>query len=492
MTQEQAFAVLKSGRNVFLTGPAGSGKTYVLNRYISYLKGNKIPVAITASTGIAATHIGGTTIHSWCGMGIHDLLPDKGLRRLAQSHKLASRVRKAKVLIIDEVSMLDARRLALADRICRFVRNTTAPFGGIQVVLCGDFHQLPPIELASRFAFEGEVWDSLNLVICYLVEQHRQEDKDFLAVLNSIRTGIMDSNLNKILGQRINAEIQHSFPVRLFPHNNRVEEWNLRELGRLSDAMHVYAMTSYGQEDLIAKLKESCLAPEKLSLKKGAAVMFVKNNFETGFVNGTLGVVEGFSGNGYPIVGIKGKKSIIANPESWELEDENGDKVLAGVKQVPLQLAWAITIHKSQGMSLDAAEIDLSRAFAPGMGYVALSRVRSLNGLRLLGLNSMALQVHERVISFDKELQELSKSAELNDRLTPEKNGKGSDGGTYSVKEIRKGLPNAYKKWDKEEDEKLTSAYLKNFEVKELAKDFGRGLGAIRSRLRKLGLIKES
>ena len=169
-------------------------------------------------------------------------------------------------------------------------------------------------------------------------------------------------------------------------------------------------MTSYGPEKLVSVLKKGCLAPEKLILKKGAMVMFIKNNFDQGYINGTTGEVIGFARDNYPIVKITSGEEIIATPDSWTIEDD--DRVLARIGQIPLRLAWAITVHKSQGMTLDVAEMDLSNCFDYGMGYVALSRVRSLDGIRLMGLNDMALMVSKDAIKLDKELQDNSKKAE--------------------------------------------------------------------------------
>jgi hypothetical protein len=195
-------------------------------------------------------------------------------------------------------------------------------------------------------------------------------------------------------------------PTRLYTHNVNVDVINDLELKKIKEEAKIFEMTSKGNEFVAVSLKKGCLAPEKLTLKKGAVVMFVKNNFERGYVNGTLGKVTDFDTDGMPIVKTVSGKTIIATPEKWSIEED--EKSLATITQVPLRLAWAITIHKSQGMTLDAVEMDLSKSFEFGMGYVALSRVRTLDGIKLLGINDIALEVNPQVFEFDKILEELS------------------------------------------------------------------------------------
>jgi hypothetical protein len=208
-------------------------------------------------------------------------------------------------------------------------------------------------------------------------------------------------------GERVIQAETMTQPTRLYTHNVDVDSINGRELKHLSGDEMTYEMETKGNPNLVDILKKSCLAPELLSLKKGAKVMFVKNNFETGYANGTLGIVkeiEGFSGG--PVVETLSGKLIDVPVESWVIEEDG--KIKAELKQYPLRLAWAITVHKSQGMSLDAVEVDLSKAFEKGMGYVALSRVRSWSGLTILGFHSKALAVDAEVLLYDKQLQTLS------------------------------------------------------------------------------------
>ncbi len=410
MNQTTALAYLQAGRNVFLTGPAGAGKTYLLNAFITWAKTQGKTVAITASTGIAATHIGGVTIHAWSGLGIADRISEYTLDALLQKEYLHKRFTKTDILIIDELSMLDADRFDSIDIILRAFRNSTEPFGGIQVVLCGDFFQLPPITRGQqpvRFAFSAAVWEQMtDLVVCYLDVVYRQSDDPLLGILHEIRSGEISEATVEQLQERLEVAVPDTItPTRLYTHNIDVDAVNLAELAKLPGSNKVFQMTSVGKKDLVGQLKKYCLAPEQLQLKKGAAVMCIKNNLKAGYVNGTLGTVIDFEHDDVILQTAEGKRLTITQ-DSWAL-DQDG-KSIAQISQLPLRLAWAITVHKSQGMTLDEVEVDLSKSFAPGMGYVALSRVRTLRGLYLRGINQRALLVDEQIQSQDKVFKALS------------------------------------------------------------------------------------
>lgn len=446
MTQNEALDILKLGHNAFLTGPAGSGKTYLLNQFIKYLRLNNVSVGITASTGIAATHMGGTTIHSWSGMGIRDEMDDRAIADLLKRQYLRKHFLRTKVLIIDEISMLHAFQLDMIHAICRAFKKIDYPFGGMQVVMCGDFFQLPPIRKFeaqnskhetnsniqnnlyfrnsnfdivsdldirnSDFVYNSAIWNEMNLRICYLDEQYRQSDRAFLRVLNDIRSGSVSEDTVETLSERLNKEPEgYTRPTRLFTHNADVDVVNKTHLDALSGEAKEYRMIGRGNPNLVEVLRKTCLAPEKLLLKKGAQVMFVKNNYEVGYVNGTLGEVIDFAKDGAPIVRTFDGAEITVSQMSWDIKEDRTE--LAAISQVPLRLAWAITVHKSQGMSLDAAEVDLSRSFVPGQGYVALSRLRGLKGLKLMGMNQMALTVNPEVAKLDREFRRLSDEAVL-------------------------------------------------------------------------------
>ena len=475
MRQSSALDILKTGQNVFLTGSAGSGKTYTLNQYIDYLRARRVPVAVTASTGIAATHMNGTTIHSWSGIGIKDELTDRDLSTLSRKQFLADRLKDTAVLVIDEISMLHAKQLNLVSQVLKHIRKNDKAFGGIQVVVAGDFFQLPPIGSKGetnreKFAFMSEAWLDAKFHICYLSEQHRQ-------VSDAANGGLdLDDILNQIRRQEVTFEAIAALEAtydqsvdikrtRLYTHNLNVNKINDKELASLDGEMMRFEATATGDSKLVETLKKTVRTQDELILKVGAKVMFIKNNAELGVSNGTMGELIGFAAvkiedkdssdaliednssddadedatgekttkgkksaakkdkekpkskkpttQKMPVVRLNSGREVIAEPEEWIIEDETGD-VLASYLQVPLCLAWAITIHKSQGMTLDAAEIDLSRTFELGQGYVALSRLKSLSGLQLLGMNDMSLQLDPLARGADKRFLVLSEEADAN------------------------------------------------------------------------------
>lgn len=411
MTQQEAMEILKMGYNVYLTGQPGSGKTFLLNKYIDYLKRDHRGVAVTASTGIAATHMQGVTIHSWSGLGIKEKLTETDVRKLLKRNYLKKRFRHTGVLIIDEISMLHAFQFDLINYICRVFKNSAEAFGGMQVVCSGDFFQLPPVAKKGKpeFVTKSDAWKSMDIKICYLEEQYRQENGALLTLLNHIRSNEIDEPRELLVNRKFKEKMFSIVPTKLYTHNVDVDAINNFELAKIDGKKFVYQMQSEGQKNIVAVLKKGCLAPERLVLKKGAKVMFIKNNFNRGYVNGTLGEVIGFDADKLPVIETARGEHIVATLASWTVEED--DIVKAKVTQIPLRLAWAITVHKSQGMNLDAAEIDLSKSFVEGMGYVALSRLRSLAGLKLRGINELALMVNQEILEQDKKLKQISQEA---------------------------------------------------------------------------------
>lgn len=414
MTQEKALAILKSGRNVFLTGSAGTGKTYVLNEYIRYLKEHEVPVAVTASTGIAATHMNGMTIHAWSGIGVKDQLTLKHLQNLRMKKYMREKMDMVAVLIIDEISMLHLRQFSLVDEVLQYFKGNNLPFGGIQVVFSGDFFQLPPIgeqheTSKEKFCFMSKSWVRSGLHVCYLTQQFRQTKNELNYLLQEIRTGEYSQSAVQLLEEKVQESMfsdEEIFP-QLYTHNADVDRINNHKLAEIESEEVKFKATTKGNKILCETLMNSVLAPEELILKEGAEVMFVRNNWEEGYFNGTLGIVREFSDEGFPLVETKDGSWIEAKPETWHIGDEQ-DQTLASLTQIPLRLAWAITVHKSQGMTLDAATIDLRKTFEKGQGYVALSRLRDMKGLQLKGINNLVLQLDELAQKADRRFLEIS------------------------------------------------------------------------------------
>ena len=496
MNQALALKVLKSGENVFLTGSAGAGKTYVLNQYIDYLKARKIRVAVTASTGIAATHMNGMTIHSWAGIGIKDSLSLADLRNMDTKQYLKKNLEKAKVLIIDEISMLHRNQVDMVNQVLKHFKNSKSPFGDIQVVFAGDFFQLPPIgntPIKERFAFMSSSWVEADLKICYLTEQYRQSDNSLNHILNEIRDGAVSQNSINLLHEASKTVLKDNWePTKLYTHNMDVDRINKAELVNLVGKTKIFKAKTSGNAKILESFKKSVQAAEVIDLKIGAKVMFVKNNPDIGYINGSLGEVVDYSHEtGFPIVKLLNGKKITAAYDSWSLEDDGG-KSLVKYDQVPLKLAWAITVHKSQGMTLDAAEMDLSKTFEKGQGYVALSRLKELANLKLLGFNNTALEVDGLALKADKRFKELSSDNEIRfmDDTQLEKDAKEFvewSGGLTNEKEIEKHAKKAKsKKFKKSTYEQTKDLIDKGLKIQEIADERGLGISSIITHIIKL------
>lgn len=500
MNQTLALEILLSGESALLTGPAGTGKTYVLNQFIKLAKHEGKQVSITATTGLAATHLGGTTIHSWSGIGVHDYLPDGFIEHMAKGRREI--IEKTDVLIIDEISMLHDFRLDMVDEVCRLVRKRTdVPFGGIQVVMSGDFFQLPPINRgdarAGSFVVNADVWQELDPVICYLEEQYRQDDAQLIEILNAIRAGDVRRNHAETLLSRTEVYPDDLEQLtELHTVNIDVDALNELKLAQIEGDEVSYEQSATGAESYIENLQRSVLAPKILKLKQGALVMAVKNSPERTYVNGSIGTVVGFAPHTeYPIVAFQNGKEVVMGPAEWELRD--GDKKRAGIIQIPLRLAWAITVHKSQGMTLDAARIDLRKAFVEGMGYVALSRVKNINNLYLSGINQMALKVSSEAQLIDvhlrdkasearKRFKHLEKNAEQRAKAPAAQKAGSKQGWAAKIAKMREVYPNAYRPWEKRHDDDLRQYFQQGESIAALSQRLGRHEGSIRMRLEKL------
>ena len=412
MDQELALAILLSGRSALLTGAAGTGKTYLLNTFIAQARKRGKKVSVTATTGLAATHLGGNTIHSWSGIGVSDHLPNNFFERLSKTRRDV--ISKTDVLIIDEISMLHDFRLDMIDKVLRTVRENDQPFGGIQLVMSGDFFQLPPVnrpnEQGGGFVVYSDAWQELQPAVLYLERQYRQNDEQLLEILTALRTGDVRRRHVEALLTRTEIEPPDGDITELHTVNVDVDDINIQKLAELPGEERSYQQTTTGSKIYVENLQRSVLAPENLVIKLGALVMAVKNSPQKLYANGSIGTVVDFEPlTEYPVVEFRDGRRVTMVPDVWELRD--GERKRASISQVPLRLAWAITVHKSQGMTLDAAKIDLRKAFVEGMGYVALSRVRDLDNLYLYGINRRALEVSPDALAIDEVLRQASRES---------------------------------------------------------------------------------
>ena len=409
--QKKFFEHFFQHKNVFLTGPAGTGKSYCVHLLFQFLDEQGVFYGKTASTGVAALNIGGVTLHSWSGMGLAD---DEGmdlLEKVDGNSKAKNRIKACKVLVIDEISMMNSNLMDKLDIVCQYIRDRGEPFGGIQVVFVGDFMQLPPVFKSfekETFAFESQAWKDARVKTVHLTEIVRQHDEPLFAkFLNEVRLGYAKdfTILSECHGRKFADDGIR--PVRLFCKNVDVDSYNNAELRKLTTPLRRYFATDEGGDSWKQFFDKNCPAPNTLDLKVGAQVILLKNlDVAQGLVNGSVGIVESMTTEVVMVKFINGIHAI--EVQSWEIKQNELDintglmkKVLvAKRKQIPLRLAWAITIHKSQGSTLDRAEVDVSEAFANGQVYVALSRVRNLASLRLNNFQSSKITVNKKCVDF--------------------------------------------------------------------------------------------
>jgi ATP-dependent DNA helicase PIF1 len=408
--KQEILEKIKKGHNVFITGPAGTGKSFLLKLIKKFYQAHGLH--ITASTGVAAVEVGGVTIHSWAGIGLGNRPASEIISYILSGRGtfLRRKIRKTKMLAIDEISMIPALVLDLLDKVFKAVRDNAKPFGGIQMILFGDFLQLSPINKDDNFCFQAESWHNANFQIFNLQDMFRQNETHFINLLNNLRFGKMSPADIALLESRKSlvpdSEIK---PTIICTHNAQIDIINKKELSKLLGTSHVFTMKATGKEEKVNFLKKNCLAEEQLVLKIGAQVMMLKNSLQKdGIINGSLGVVKSFNSQGFPVVRFANNKTFTILAEEWLIEEFNDQtqevSVKAKVLQVPLVLAWAITVHKSQGMTLDAINCDLGSSFAEGQVYVALSRVKSIEGLFLSSFNAKQTMVNKSVVEFYQQI----------------------------------------------------------------------------------------
>ena len=402
--QEQALEKLQSKDNVFLTGVAGSGKSFLVQRFIRGLDRKAFPVL--ASTGAAAVLIGGRTFHSFFGLGIMEGGLSYTVDRALSDRRLQHRLKRMEGFILDEVSMISGEALHAAEIITRTLRDNEEPWGGIKVVVVGDFAQLPPVtgrdQSQKDWAFLSETWEYSNFVPAVLNTIVRTDDTEFLEVLNEVRHGKVTEQVEEFLNRKTEIITEDYQGTCLFPRRYTTAQYNQKRLSEV-DAELVRIPTEYmGKKNAIETLKRSAPIPEVLELKEGAYVMTRINDPKYRFINGTTGHVVGIDKNEVHIE-LKSGRVVEVEKIDFALLDADGQPQ-ATARNYPLTLAYATTIHKAQGTTLDELMVDLRSLWEPGQAYVALSRMRSADGLKIRGWDPQSIRVDEAVVRFHNSL----------------------------------------------------------------------------------------
>lgn len=403
--QQAAFVTIRDEPYTFLTGGAGVGKTAVICYALEHIP----DLEAVGSTGVAALAISGRTLHSWSSIGLGDLPADVLHSRIRLRSDVCRRLCNSTHLLLDEVSMIDAETLDKIDYILRNIRQTDAPFGGIKVTLCGDLLQLPIVSKSKGFFFESTFWKDAKFKTIYLTEVFRQHNPDFAKVLNKIRLGVVDESVLTFI-ERIKANKPSGIgvpPVVLHCTNKDVDAENEVNYAKLEGEEHSYLAKDTGSVYNIQIIDKQCPAKKEIKLKEGTQVMLLANvDTEGGLVNGSVGIVDGFSVDGKPIVLFTNGRREVIERKRWEIKEKAnsvrsaGYKTLTAREQIPLRKAWSLTIHKCQGATLDNVEIDLSKAFEPGQVYVALSRAKDDKNLFLRAFALEAIKAHPRCLEF--------------------------------------------------------------------------------------------
>lgn len=405
-----------TGQNVFVTGAGGTGKSYVLKALFDYLHAQHISVARTGSTGVGAFNIGGQTIHSFAGLGLADEHVESLIEKIHKKPKVKARIRAAEIMFIDEISMAKGDLLNKLNGVLQYFRDSGDPWGGIQVIASGDFLQLPPVFKADEIqelAFHCRAWQDSNIKVVVLKKVVRQQgDAVLLTVLNDLRVG--DTKTLHLLDSRIGAtwtdtEIE---PVRVFCKNVDVNSFNQERLAKLTTQSKTFIARDSGEAYHTESFNKNCPAPQTLELKIGAQVMLLANlDVQQGFVNGSVGVVKGFNTQGVTVKFTTG--SLLVDHNEWNIKEQvvGLDKkiiyrTVATRRQIPLKVCYAMTAHKVQGATLDRAVIDVTEAFATGQAYTALSRIRNLQSLSIVGkIPHSAIRVNPEAVKFYEEIE---------------------------------------------------------------------------------------
>lgn len=400
--QIEALNLLQSGENVFLTGGAGCGKSYVIRHFVQELGPKQMP--ILASTGAAAVLVGGRTFHSFFGLGIMEGGAEATFNRALNDKRLAKRLREVEGIILDEVSMISGESLMIAESLAQNARDSQLPWGGMRVIAVGDFAQLPPVTKsgARDWAFANAVWEKTGFMNYVLTQNERVQDENYLRVLNKVRIGIVDEDVKEFLNLHQFEHDDADPATRLFSRRDQSLAYNLKKLAEIDSQEVVIDSIYFGTEKFQDTMMKSGPVPPQLRLKVGAEVMFIQNDPNKRWVNGTRGQVIQIEDDKIVVEKHKGR-DVTVEKQQFSYLDADGN-VVASVIQFPLNLAYATTIHKSQGATLDELWCDLSNLWEPGQAYVALSRLRYGRGLKILRWNPRSIRIDPLVQNFYNQL----------------------------------------------------------------------------------------
>ena len=411
--------LINLGENLFITGYAGTGKSYILNK----LK-KKFKIDVTSTTGLAAVNIQGQTIHSWAGVGICNKPVQEVIEKIMKRAALKKQIFNCKILAIDEISMLDAKTFDYIDTVLRTLKDSSKPFGGIQVLLFGDFFQLPPVQKENGFCFESDCWYKLGLKTIFLEKIYRQTDEEFAKSLNNMRLNqLTEADLRLFYDREVNYNTSESDILHIFSTNKEADSYNNLKFRSVESQVHKFQsidkihkkksdieVDKNNFSDKLSKFDlmtwemfdKSCKAPYVLELKKNCKVMLLKNlDFKKGLINGSCGTVVEFNktDEGEEIL-VKFDNGVEEVIPKHTFEAYRDGELVVSREQYPLRLAYGITIHKSQGMTLEKLVVDCNRIFECGQAYVALSRIKTIDGLYLKSFNPNKVSVSEQVMNF--------------------------------------------------------------------------------------------
>ena len=423
---KEIFKSYLNEENIFITGPGGTGKTYAIKQIYEHAISNNKRICVTALTGVASVLLdcNATTIHSWSGIGIINKTETQIINKINRSKFYKHNWENTDILIIDEISMMSCKLFELLNKIGQVIRSNEKPFGGIQLIFSGDFFQLPPVK-ETIFCFESELFNNTFDKIINLTKVFRQNDNTYKKLLLNMRKGLISKKSIELLNSKMideNFDKNTTNITRLVPTKSKAFEINSYFINNIKDKKYIYKrtykessenlnniekiklglMSETEKESEYNYIKESTLTEENLVLKKGAYVMCIANlDLTIGIANGTTGIVVDFTPEKLPVVQFDKHKIVIGKKE-WKSENVPGISIF----QIPLILAWGITIHKAQGLTLDKAIIDIGKdLFEAGQMYVALSRIKSLDGVYLKEFNINNLKINYKVLNYYKILE---------------------------------------------------------------------------------------